>query len=56
MLSNLLLVLASTAALVNSQSTSSIDPNSVDIKTRRKSPTLLHGNTSPVCLNLELKF
>ncbi|KAJ5875424.1 uncharacterized protein N7473_012771 [Penicillium subrubescens] len=35
MLSNLLLVLASTAALVNSQSTSSIDPNSVDIKTRQ---------------------
>lgn len=41
MLSNLLLVLASTAALVNSQSTSSIDPNSVDIKTRRKSPCFM---------------
>ncbi|KAF3391663.1 hypothetical protein F1880_007673 [Penicillium rolfsii] len=35
MLSNLLLVLASTVALVNSQSSSTIDPNSVDIKTRQ---------------------
>lgn len=37
MLSNLLLVLASTAALVNSQSTSTINPNSVPLTTRRKS-------------------
>lgn len=36
MLSNLLLVLASSAALVSSQSTETIDPNSVDISTRRK--------------------
>ncbi|KAI2785903.1 hypothetical protein POX_h09665 [Penicillium oxalicum] len=35
MLSNLLLVLASTTALVSSQSTGSIDPNTVDLKTRK---------------------
>lgn len=36
MLSNVLLVLASTAALVSGQYAATIDPNSVDINTRRK--------------------